>query len=90
MQYLRWKPHYVQEWIKILWIKITHYVQEEPLCCYIASSNACIYASENLCHDEIKLPINSLTISIQAIIDAQFVFSIGKALLFCTEMRKLI
>jgi hypothetical protein len=57
MQYLRWKPHYVQEWIKILWIKITHYVQEEPLCCYIASSNACIYASENLCHDETKLPI---------------------------------
>jgi hypothetical protein len=57
MQYLRWKPHYVQEWIKILWIKITHYVQEEPLCCYIASSNACIYASKNLCHDETKLPI---------------------------------
>ena len=38
-------------------LKTTHYVQEEPLCHYVASSNVCIYASEHLCDGETKFPI---------------------------------
>ena len=37
-------------------LKTTHYVQEEPLYHYIASSNVCIYA-EHLCDGETKFPI---------------------------------
>ena len=37
-------------------LKTTHYIQEEPLYHYIASSNVCIYA-EHLCEGETKFPI---------------------------------
>ena len=47
-------------------LKTTHYVQEEPLYHYIASSNVCIYAV-HLCDGETKFPMKSLTISIQAL-----------------------
>ena len=38
-------------------LKITLFVQEEPLYHYIASSNVCIYASKYLCDGETKFPI---------------------------------
>ena len=37
-------------------LKTTHYVQEEPLYHYIASSNVCIYV-DHLCDGETKFPI---------------------------------
>ena len=39
-------------------LKTTHYVQEEPLCHYVASSNVCIYASEHLRDSETKFSIS--------------------------------